>query len=163
MPTKASREVHALFPGSFDPVTFGHLDVVARARSLFGRLTLGVAVHHAKQTLFSAEDRIAMLEEVTAEMPDVAVARFEGLIVDAARELGAQLVVRGLRSSLDFEYERTMALTNRDLRAQHETVFLIPDPKLAHISSTLVRQISQLGGDVSAFVPAVVRRALGIR
>ena len=157
------RPVHALFPGSFDPFTLGHLDVLERARGLFARVTLGLAVHHSKSSMFPAAERLQLLERLTAEMSDVSVARIDGLIVEAAHELEADVVVRGLRSSIDFEYERTMALTNRALRATHETVFLVPDPALAHISSTLVRQIAQLGGDVSAFVPPAVLDALAAR
>ncbi|MFT4538329.1 MAG: pantetheine-phosphate adenylyltransferase [Planctomycetota bacterium] len=163
MAERSDRDTHALFPGSFDPVTLGHLDVLERARRMFARVTLGVAAHPSKHTMFSVEQRIAMLESVTAAMPDVSTVAIDGVLVDAAIRIEAGFVVRGLRGSIDFEYERTMALTNRDLNPQHETVFVIPKPELAHISSTFVRQIAQLGGDVSSFVPLAVLEALASR
>jgi pantetheine-phosphate adenylyltransferase len=151
---------HALFPGSFDPVTLGHLDVVRRAAALFGRVTIAVASNSSKRELLPLERRLALLREVTADIAGVAVARVDGLTVDGCRALGANVIVRGLRNSSDFEYESQMALSNRAMAAELDTVFLPSAPEHAHISSTLVRQVAELGGPVELFVPAAVARAL---
>ena len=154
------REVHALFPGTFDPVTLGHLDVLNRARSLFGRTTMAVASHHDKRQLFSLEERMELLEEVARDMPDVQVVALHGLLVEGCVELGVDVVVRGLRTAGDLDYERQMAHANRALLPTVETTFLLPAAELAHISSTLVRQIARMGGDCSSFVPPAVNAAL---
>tara|TARA_R110002126_G_scaffold11114_20_gene50484 strand:+ start:1436 stop:1939 length:504 start_codon:yes stop_codon:yes gene_type:complete len=151
---------HALFPGSFDPVTLGHLDLMRRSCQLFDRVTVAVAAHHAKSTLFTAEERVTLIQEVTRNWEGLEVTTLEGLLVDGARAHGATAIVRGVRSVTDLDYERGMAHTNRDLAPEIETVFLLPAPQLAHVSSSLVRQIASLGGDVSAFVPAPVAAAL---
>lgn len=158
----ATSPVHALFPGTFDPVTLGHLDLARRAAGMFDRLTICVALHHDKKAMFSPDERLGLLREVLDEggLQDVAVAGLEGLLVDGARDLGAAVVVRGVRGAVDLEYERQMVLTNRMLAPELETVFLLPDAAHGHISSTLVRQIAGMGGDVSAMVPAAVLRAL---
>ena len=152
--------IHALFPGSFDPVTLGHVDVLRRALKLFDHVTVAVAAHHAKRELLSLEERIELLREVSAPLDRVSVTTFDGLLVEGAREIGASAVVRGIRTAADLEYERQMALTNRGLDQNLETVFVLPDPAVAHISSTLVRQIAALGGDVSEFVPPQVAARL---
>lgn len=154
---------HVLFPGTFDPATLGHLDLIERATGLFGRITVGVAENSGKQALFPAEERLALLREVTAGLGEVRVVRVEGLVVEAARALGANAVLRGLRSGSDFDYEAQMARTNRVLAAEIDTVFLASSPAVGHISSTLVRQIAALGGDVSRLVPPAVARALALR
>jgi pantetheine-phosphate adenylyltransferase len=154
---------HALFPGTFDPVTLGHLDVLRRARVLFDQVTIAVATNPEKQSLLGVEERLELLRAVTAQMPGVAVRSLTGLVVDACRELGAGVVVRGARSGTDFDYEVQMARTNRAMAPAIETVLLVPSPEHAHVSSTLVRQIASLGGDVSGFVPAAVADVLHAR
>jgi len=151
---------HALFPGTFDPVTLGHLDVLERALDLFGRVTVAVAQHHSKDQLFDLEQRQTMLLEATEGWAGVQVVTLSGLLVDGCRELGASVIVRGVRSASDLDYERQMALTNRAMAPDVETVFLLTAPEREHISSTLVRQIARMGGDVSGFVPAAVQSAL---
>lgn len=154
---------HALFPGSFDPFTLGHLDLVRRAHALFGRVTVGVAHNSQKQGLFDARERVELVREAARGVAGLDVVLIEGLVVDAAEKLGAEVLVRGVRSGTDFDFETQMAQTNRALLARIETVFFVPAPELSHISSTLVRQIATLGGDVRAFVPPNVARALAER
>jgi pantetheine-phosphate adenylyltransferase len=154
---------HVLLPGTFDPPTLGHLDLVERAARLFGRVTLGVAENASKQALFGVEERLALLRDSTAGIDDVAVVRVEGLVVEACRRLGAGAILRGLRSGSDFDYEAQMAGTNRALAPGIDTVFLASSPAVAHVSSTLVRQIAALGGDCSALVPPPVAAALARR
>ncbi|MEW6073961.1 MAG: pantetheine-phosphate adenylyltransferase [Planctomycetota bacterium] len=155
---------HALFPGTFDPPTLGHIDVLGRARRIFARVTVLLAEHPGKNdALLSLEERVRLLERCTAEMDGVAVRHWGGLVVDACGELGASAIVRGLRSGEDFSYEAQMAGTNRVLRPGVETVFLPTSPAFSHISSTLVRQIVRMGGDPSALVPPAVAAALRAR
>ena len=151
---------HALFPGSFDPWTRGHQDVLRRALGLFERVTVAVGEHHAKQPLMERGERMALIERSVAGLDGVAVVALDGLLVDGCRALLAGVVVRGLRGSSDLEAETAMALTNRVLDPELETVFVLPAPEYAHVSSTLVRQIARLGGDVSALVPGPVAEAL---
>lgn len=156
---------HAVFPGTFDPFTLGHLDLVRRAAHLFDRVTVAVAEHHSKSALFGVEERLSLAEEsLVAEdgssLAGVHVAVLEGLLVEGCRALGAAAVVRGIRSAADLEYERAMALTNRAIAPEVETVLLMPAPEFGHISSTLVRQVARMGGDVTPFVPAPVVAAL---
>ena len=151
---------HALFPGTFDPPTLGHLDLVRRAAALFGRVTVALAEHPKKSALFTYEQRLDLLLRCTADLEGVAVSRLQGLLVDGCRELGATVVVRGVRSGTDFDYEVGMAQTNRTLAPDVETVLLVPSPGLAHVSSTLVRQIASMGGDPGALVPQPVAHAL---
>jgi pantetheine-phosphate adenylyltransferase len=155
-----SHAHHALFPGTFDPVTRGHVDIVERARQLFGRVTIAVAHNPDKKTLFGPEERVELLREATRELGDVEVTLIDGLVVDACAKLGADVIVRGVRSGTDFDYEVDMARTNREMLPQVETILLAPSPAHAHVSSTLVRQILAMGGDASAFVPAGVARVL---
>lgn len=155
-----ARALHALFPGTFDPFTRGHLALVERARALFGRLTVGVAEHAEKRPLFGAPERCELVREAIAGIPDVEVRRIEGLLVQACELLGADVIVRGVRSGTDFDYELLMARTNRALLPRIDTVLLVPDPGSADISSTLVRQVAAMGGELSAFVPPCVERAL---
>lgn len=162
-----SREDHpqgcALFPGTFDPVTFGHLDLVERARRIFPRVILAVASHHSKSQLLSPNERLTLLRTCTADMPGVEVLALDGLLVDGAKRLGATAIVRGVRTAGDLDYERQMALTNRAMQPDIETVLLLSSAEHAHISSTLVRQIASYGGDVSPFVPPDVVRTLAAR
>lgn len=154
---------HALFAGTFDPPTLGHVDVVRRAALLFERVTVGLADHPEKHPLFSIEERLELWRELARPLRVVVVARVTGLVVDAARELGTNVLVRGVRSGSDFDYEVEMARTNRVLRPDLDTVLLVPDSAYAHITSTLVRQIARFGGDTSALVPPEVDRALAKR
>lgn len=154
---------HVLFPGSFDPPTLGHLDLVARAAKLFERVTVGLAVNTNKRVFLGVEERFALLQACTAGLPNVTVARIDGLVVDACRRLGADAMLRGLRSGPDFDYEAQMARTNRALAPGIDTVFLASSPAVAHVSSTLVREIASLGGDCSEFVPQPVAAALARR
>lgn len=151
---------HALFPGTFDPVTLGHLDVVRRALLIFGRVTIAVAAHPSKRELLPLDRRLALLREVTADLRGVEVVSVPGLTVDACLELGADVIVRGLRNATDFEYEAQMARSNRAMAGQIETLFLASEPEHVHISSTLVRQVAEMGGRVELFVPPAVARAL---
>jgi pantetheine-phosphate adenylyltransferase len=151
---------HALFPGSFDPVTLGHVDLVTRALTLVGRVTVAVAVNPDKAGLFTAAERVDLLRRSLAHLDRVGVELATGLTVDAARDLGCDVILRGVRSGSDFDYEAAMARTNRALRPGLETLLMVPAPELAHVSSTLVRQIALCGGDPSAFVPRAVAEAL---
>ena len=150
----------AVYSGTFDPITLGHLDVVRRAASLFDQLIIAVAVAHHKKTLFSLEARVQLAQSATKSIANVSVLAFDGLIMDFCAAQNACAVVRGIRNITDFDYEAQMAAMNRKLRPQVETVFLLPDAPLQCISSTLVRVISKLGGDVSAMVSADVLSAL---
>jgi pantetheine-phosphate adenylyltransferase len=151
-----------VYPGSFDPITNGHLDVLARAANLFDELIVAVAVDNQKTSLFSVEERVAMLEETARELglPNVRVAPFRGLLVEFAGAQGASAVVRGLRAVSDFEFEFQMALMNRKLDERVETIFLTPREELTYISSRIVKEIARLGGNVEQFVPSGVALAL---
>ncbi len=159
-PTKSVPGSHALFPGSFDPFTLGHLDLVERGLALFGRVTIGIASHPHKQQVFDAEERVELAREATSQLESVEVALISGLLVAAARELGANTILRGVRGGADLDYEMQMINTNRCMEPMVDTVLLVPSPEVSFISSTLVRQIASMGGDVSAFVPATVLAAL---
>ncbi len=150
----------AVFPGTFDPVTLGHVDLVRRAAALVDELIVAPAAHHDKQHVFTLDERVALLREAVADLPHVRVEPLAGLLVDGAARLGAALIVRGIRNATDLEYERQMAHTNRTLAPGIETLLLLSSPEHAHVSSTLVRQIARLGGDVRPFVPAHVAAAL---
>ena len=150
----------AVYSGTFDPFTLGHLDVVHRAAGLFDQLVIAVAVAHHKKTLFNLEARVSLAQTATKNIANVAVLPFDGLIMDFCKAQNASAVVRGIRNLTDFDYETQMAAMNRKLLPQVETVFLLPDASLACISSTLVREISKLGGDVSQMVGADVLAAL---
>lgn len=153
----------ALYPGSFDPPTNGHLDLIRRAARLADRLIVAVATNPSKTPLLPGEERLALLRELAAGLPNVTVDRFDGLVVEYARKTGATLVVRGARGAGDFEYEQRMAVMNRHLFPDLDTVLLAPAPALAHVSGTLVREVARLGGDVSGLVPPSVARALAGR
>ena len=150
----------AVYSGTFDPITLGHLDVVTRAAGLFDQLVIAVAVAHHKKTLFSLEARVKCAQAVTKHIANVLVLPFDGLIMEFCKTHNAQAVVRGIRNLTDFDYEVQMAAMNRKLAPHIETVFLLPDAPVACISSTLVREISKLGGDVSQMVSAQVLAAL---
>ena len=150
----------AVYSGTFDPITLGHADVVRRAAGLFDQLVIAVAVAHHKKTLFSLEVRVKLARAATESIANVLVLPFDGLIMDFCAAQSACAVVRGIRNLTDFDYEAQMAAMNRKLRPEVETVFLLPDAPLQCISSTLVREISKLGGDVSQMVSPDVLAAL---
>ena len=150
----------AIYPGSFDPGTNGHLDVIERARKLFDEVVVAVAHNDQKQPLFTLEERLGFLREMTAPLAGVKVAPLDGLLVEFAVQQKAHAVVRGLRAVSDFEFEFQMALMNRKLEPQVETIFLMPKEEYTYLSSRIVKEIARLGGDVGKFVPARVARAL---
>lgn len=150
----------AIYPGSFDPVTFGHLDVILRASHLFESVIVAVATGEGKKPLFSVADRIQMLKESTSDNPAVEVVCLDGLLVDFARERNVFTVIRGLRAVSDFEFEFQMALMNRKLEARLETVFLTPKEDYTYLSSRIVKEVARLGGDVKEFVPAPAAKKL---
>ncbi|HSK10564.1 MAG TPA: pantetheine-phosphate adenylyltransferase [Vicinamibacterales bacterium] len=146
----------AIYPGTFDPLTNGHVDIILRGARLFDRIVVGILHNPEKAPLFSVQERVEMAREVFASQPTVAVASFGGLLVEFAREQGAHVIVRGLRAVSDFEYEFQMALMNRRLVPELETVFMMPAEKYTYISSRLIREVFALGGPVTGLVPAVV-------
>ena len=150
----------AIYPGSFDPVTNGHLDIIKRASGLFDKIIVSVLNNSAKSPLFSVEERVKMLEEVTKDIPNVEVLSYQGLLVDALAKFDACAVIRGLRAVSDFEYEFQMALMNRELNKNCETVFMMPSPEYSFVSSRLIKEIARCGGDISTFVPDCVARAI---
>ena len=150
----------AIYPGTFDPITNGHADIIKRAAGMFDLVIVAVAGSTGKSTAFTTDERESLAREVLADFNNVEVARFTGLMTAYARERDAQIIVRGLRAVSDFEYEFQMASMNRQLHAGAETVFLMPAEHLNYISSSLVREIAALGGDVSQFVHGVVKEAL---
>ncbi len=151
---------HAIVPGSFDPVTFGHLDIIQRASTIFDRVTVAVVANRAKAPLFSIEERTEMLREVCSDLGNVAIGSFEGLLVEYARECGATVIVRGLRAVSDFEYELQMAHMNRHLSPDVETVFMMTGTEHSYLSSSIVKEIARLGGSVEGLVPKSVRERL---
>jgi pantetheine-phosphate adenylyltransferase len=150
----------AVFPGSFDPVTNGHLDIVRRGLAVFGRVRLAILVNSEKQPLFSVEERLEILREAFRGNPRVELDTFSGLLVDYARKVGASVILRGIRALSDFDYEFQMALMNRRLDPRIETVFMMPAESYTYVSSRLVKEVFQLGGRVSDLVPPVVERRL---
>ena len=146
----------AICPGSFDPVTNGHLDIIRRACALFDKVVVVVMVNASKKTLFSLEERKTFLQRVTADMDNVEVDSYDGLLADYAKMRGAAAVVKGLRAVSDFEYEFQMALTNRKLNPDTETVFLTTKAENLYLSSSLIKQVAGFGGDISDFVPACI-------
>ncbi len=151
---------HCIYPGTFDPITYGHLDVLARAAKLFDRVTVAVAESAGKAPLFSAAERVAMIEPNVARFPHVKVTTFGGLLVEFCLAQQADAIIRGLRALSDFEFEFNMALMNRHLEPRIETLFVMPNEQFSYTSSTLVKQVARFGGDVSNFVPPNVGEAL---
>jgi pantetheine-phosphate adenylyltransferase len=148
----------AFYPGSFDPVTFGHLDIIARAARIVDKLVLGVGAHHGKEPMLSTKDRLALLERATSSIGaqagvKIVVVTFDDLVVDAARRAGAGLIIRGLRDASDFDYEVQMGQMNAALAPDIETIFMAANPATRMISSSLVKQIARMGGDIGPFVP----------
>jgi len=153
----------AVCPGTFDPITNGHLDIIRRARRLFDRVIVAVLNNEEKSPLFSLSERMDLARESLKDMPEVEVDCFNGLLVDYARRRGAEAIVRGLRAISDFEYEMQMAMMNRRLDERVETVFLMPSETYSFLSSHLVREVARLGGSLQGLVPPVVTRALELR
>ena len=143
----------AIYPGSFDPVTNGHMDMIVRASKIVDELVVGVLNNSAKNSLFSVEERVSMLEEMTRDMKNVTVTSFDGLMVDYMDEIGATIVVRGLRAVTDFEYELQIAQTNHKVNPKIDTIFLTTSLEYAYLSSTIVKEFASYGGDISKFVP----------
>ncbi len=144
----------AIYPGSFDPVTFGHQDIIERSSAIFDELIVGVLNNSAKNSLFSLDERVSMLRELTKDIPNVKVDSFDGLLVDYMKTCGATIIVRGLRAVTDFEYELQIAQTNHVENPEVETVFLTTNLKYSYLSSSVVREFAAYGGDISKFVPA---------
>ena len=151
----------AIYPGSFDPITNGHLDVIARARKLFDEVVVAVAHNIDKEPLFTLEERLELLRQVLGNESGVRIGQFDGLLVEFAVAQQANAVIRGLRAVSDFEFEFQMALMNRKLQGNVETIFLMPKEEYTYLSSRLVKEIARLGGDVSSFVPPAAAKALG--
>lgn len=143
----------SIYPGSFDPITFGHIDIIERAAKISDKLIVSVLTNNEKQSLFSISERVEMIKESVDHIPNVEVESFDGLLVDFAKKKGADTIIRGLREMTDFEYELKMAQTNRALYDKIETVFLITSPEYAYLSSSSVREVASFDGDVSKFVP----------
>ncbi|MBU1091046.1 MAG: pantetheine-phosphate adenylyltransferase [Candidatus Omnitrophica bacterium] len=150
----------AIYPGSFDPVTYGHIDLIKRAQEIFSEVIVAVAHNPLKNPLFSVQERIEMLKKATADLKGVEIVDFDGLVVDFARKRKAKVLIRGLRMISDFEYEFQMALTNRKLSEQVETIFLMPHESYSYISSRLLKEAASLGADLSHFVPDFIDLAL---
>jgi len=150
----------AVYPGTFDPVTYGHLDVIKRVSKLYDTVLVAVADSREKSTLFSTEERVKMMREAIAGYDNVTAESFEGLVVDYAIANSAGVMVRGIRMISDFEYEFQMALTNRKLKPEIETVFMMPNESYSYLSSKLIKEIARLGSDVSSFVPENVEKKL---
>jgi pantetheine-phosphate adenylyltransferase len=144
----------AIYPGSFDPVTFGHMDIIERSSKIVDELVIGVLNNSAKNSLFSLDERVSMIKEMTKDLPNVTVSSFDGLLVDYMREIGATIIIRGLRAVTDFEYELQIAQTNHVQSPEVETVFLTTNLKYSYLSSTIVKEFASYGGDISKFVPA---------
>jgi len=151
---------HCIYPGTFDPITYGHLDVLKRAVRLFDRVTIAIADNPGKEPLFSPQERLALILPNVAAFPSVSVTTFAGLLVDFAVERKADAIIRGLRAFSDFEFEFNMALMNRHLKPTVETIFVMPNEQFSYTSSSLVKQVAKFGGKVSNFVPPNVAAAL---
>ena len=146
----------AIYPGSFDPVTYGHLDIIERASQVMDHLIVGVLNNNAKSPLFSVEERVKMLRDVTAHLPNVEVQSFGGLLVDFAVQSNANVIVRGLRAITDFEYELQMSQTNRKIAPNVDTIFFTTNLKYAYLSSSIVKEVAMYGGNIDEFVPPVI-------
>ena len=150
----------AIYPGTFDPVTYGHLDIIKRAQDIFSEVIVAVAHNPHKKPLFGVHERVAMLKRSTKDLQGVEIRDFDGLVVDYARANKARVIVRGIRMLSDFEYEFQMALTNRKLKPDIETIFLMPHESYSYLSAKLLKEAASLGADLSSFVPDFVEAAL---
>lgn len=153
----------ALFPGTFDPITLGHLDILERAHRLFDRVIVAVGARHDKSTMFDPGERVDLVRGAVKSLANVEVSEFDGLVVEFARQKGATVLIRGIRNPMDFDYENQMALTNRRLAPEVDTVFLVADPQAGFISSSLIKEVVKAGGNVAEFVPPNVVDALRSR
>lgn len=150
----------AIYPGTFDPITNGHIDIIQRAAPIFEKVIVTLAVNSDKKPLFTVEERLLMIRRAVKDMPNVEVADFSGLVVDFTHSVGGRVIIRGLRALSDFDYEFQMALTNRKLRPVIDTVYLMPDERYTYLSSSIVREVAQNGGEVGSFVPPFVKEML---
>ena len=160
MALDANKRITAVYPGSFDPVTNGHLDLIERGAIIFDRVVVAVTHNLEKDPLFGIQERIEMLEAVTNEWKNVAVEMFDGLLVDYARAKGARVIMRGIRAVSDYEYELQMAMMNRKIEPQIETVFMLPGEPYSYLSSRLVKELARLGGPAKGLVPPLVEERL---
>jgi len=158
--TAPSRRLIAIYPGTFDPITFGHIDIIRRATPMFEKVLVTLAKNSSKSPLFTAEERLEMMNLATESIPGAQVAIFSGLVVDYAHEVGANVLIRGLRAVSDFEYEFQIALMNRKQHSGVDTVFLMPDERYTYLSSSLIKEIARHGGSVEEFVPDFVAKRL---
>ncbi len=154
------KEKVAIYPGSFDPITNGHLSIIRRALEIFDKLIVAILINPRKKPLFSVEERIYMIKEATKDLKNIEVDTFEGLLVDYAVKKGAKAIIRGLRATSDFEYEFQMALMNRKLNSSIQSIFLMTDYKWLYVSSSIVKEVASFGGDVSGLVPEIVCKKL---
>ena len=154
------KEKIAIYPGTFDPITNGHLSIIRRALEIFDRLIVAILINPHKKPLFGVEERVAMIREATKDMRNIEVDTFEGLLVDYAVKKGAKAIIRGLRAMSDFEFEFQMALMNRKLNRSVQSIFLMTDYKWLYISSSIVKEVASFGGDVSGLVPDIVHKKL---
>lgn len=150
----------AIYPGSFDPVTYGHIDIIRRASAMVDKLIIGVLRNSTKTPLFSVEERVNMLREVTKGIDNVEIRSFDGLLIDFARNTNARIIVRGLRAVTDFEYELQLAQTNKAVYPEIDTLFLVTSVEYSYVSSSVVREVASYSGDISKFVPACVTKKL---
>lgn len=157
------EKVRALYPGTFDPVSNGHIDLIRRGAALFDEIVVGVAKNDRKKPFFTMEERASFIREACADIPNLIVVPFSSLLVDVARQQGAKVILKGLRAVSDFDYELQMSLINRRLAPDIETVFMMPSEEYSFVSSTMIKEVSSLGGDVSSIVPPNVLAALGQR
>ena len=149
-----------VYPGSFDPITFGHLDIIDRASKIFSKVIISVVHNKRKSTLFSLEERVIMIQKILENRPNIEVMGFEGLLVDFVKENNSNIIVRGLRAISDFEYELQLALTNRKISDNVETIFMMPKEEYGYLSSSLVKEVAAFGGDVSSFVHPIIMAEL---
>ena len=155
-----NMERKAVYPGSFDPITNGHVDIIERGLNIFDRIIVAVLENPKKQPLFSTKERVRMIQDIFLDQKRIEVKAFDGLLVDFVRKNDATIVIRGLRAISDFEYELQMALTNRKLAGDIETVFLMPNAQYSFLSSSVVKEIARLGGDITCFVPTYIEQQL---
>ena len=155
-----AEQIIAIYPGSFDPVTNGHLDIIRRSRTVFDTVIVAVLQNLEKKPLFSADDRLEMLRQVTGAWENVKVDSFDGLLVGYAVDKGARVIVRGIRAVTDYEYEFQMALMNRRMESSIETIFMLPSSEYSYLSSSLIKEVYALGGDINGLVPEVVESSL---